>query len=316
MKRWLGLFDWLKRLFFGVYIDRIKSLESQLEVCRTQLSNVQKNLETCEKTKEAYFSKLEECMNQNKQLQQRIDDLELKNKELYEKLSTCQGKLERYVNPNPQDVPAILKEILTHQNIQSLTDTDKARLWFDLAEVCKESFVKKIPRYVVGWQMVEEHFKEKYPNVRLEIWDSKFTLTTEWEVPIKLDWVHMLDYIPETFDCDNFSSLFSARMHSVWLLSNTPEVAGEVRNADTNELLGYHAWNFILIPLGEFYPDRWIIKGLTHKFYEPQTGDWSEDGVFTFGKPVKLVKPVEGKPSLIPAGVKVKYIPTIEIHYE
>jgi DNA repair exonuclease SbcCD ATPase subunit len=83
------MFNWLKRLFCEAYIDRIKSLESQLE-------NTREQLKTCEKTKEIYFSNLKECSNKLNQAKERTRQLEALNQELNKKLEASRRQLNNF----------------------------------------------------------------------------------------------------------------------------------------------------------------------------------------------------------------------------
>jgi len=89
-------FDQIKKLICSVEYAKIRSLQTQLEVCRTQLSNIQRSLEICEKVKEAHSKSLEECLNQIDQAKERIHQLELENVTIHKELRKLQRDLDYF----------------------------------------------------------------------------------------------------------------------------------------------------------------------------------------------------------------------------
>lgn len=85
-----------------------------------------------------------------------------------------------------------------------------------------------------------------------------------------------IQYLSEKRDCDNIAVIFSAHMSEYYGINSTGVTVGELRNKDTNRLLGYHAWNSVIV----YDEDTDKVKLL---FVEPQNDEYSE-----FGSSVKL----------------------------
>lgn len=85
-----------------------------------------------------------------------------------------------------------------------------------------------------------------------------------------------ITYILEKRDCDNIAVIFSAHMSECYGINSTGVTVGALRHIDTNRLLGYHAWNSVIV-----YDED--IDALKLLFVEPQNDEYSE-----FGSTVKL----------------------------
>ena len=110
---------------------------------------------------------------------------------------------------------------------------------------------------------------------------------------VKYDWTNKLDYIVNTFDCDNFAALFATRTRLItgWAVTWT---VGEIRRLDNNELIGYHAFCTC------YYLDGKEVRAIAH---EPQTNELSENARFTLydedGRPFEVYyKPIDMWPQV------------------
>jgi len=99
--------------------------------------------------------------------------------------------------------------------------------------------------------------------------DLKYRTTDieTFERIIKLDWVDTKKYIKDFFDCDDFALAFKSHMSEIYKINAVMVCIGEMRNKNTNALIGYHAYN------------RFIDKHLKLFLFEPQTDQLSESNI-------------------------------------
>ena len=115
-------------------------------------------------------------------------------------------------------------------------------------------------------KLLEIHQKTFSDRVGAIIYDLKYRIPNLETIKkiIELDWTNYRRYVSEFFDCDDFARVFKAHLLEIWRINGVGYVVGEVRDAKTNQLLGYHGWNCIITSDGKVY------------FYEPQR-DWIEE---------------------------------------
>ena len=141
----------------------------------------------------------------------------------------------------------------------------------------RECFEKE--RRVVVWdyqKLIEVHRKYFGDKVPIIVYDMKYAvpdLKTVNEV-IRLDWTNYYHYIQSLFDCDDYARVFKAHCMEIFRINAIGYVVGEVRDKNTNQLLGYHAFNVVVTSDEKIY------------MYEPQNDMLVEvkDGKGYFGK--------------------------------
>lgn len=97
------------------------------------------------------------------------------------------------------------------------------------------------------------------------LWDAKYRVPRLGSIEkiVKWDWTNVKSYIREYFDCDDFARVFKAHMLEYYMVNSVALAIGEVRDKNTNRLLGYHAWNYITVINGD--------GKLVTLLFEPQT---------------------------------------------
>ena len=115
------------------------------------------------------------------------------------------------------------------------------------------------------------------PNKGAEFVDWVYRTTSEdgWKFIIEEDYVNKDIYIEQIYDCDDFARIFKAICVYVYYINTVGYCAGAVVRLDTNEVIGYHAYNMIFIPTR--VEDKVVKEGKV-VWYEPQTSEISEDG--------------------------------------
>ena len=80
-------------------------------------------------------------------------------------------------------------------------------------------------------------------------WDAKFWYSSisDFKTIISKDFVNRLKWIAESFDCDNFASLFCSLLTVIWGYNGVGVGLGAVLDKETKKILGYHAYNCILV---------------------------------------------------------------------
>jgi len=80
-------------------------------------------------------------------------------------------------------------------------------------------------------------------------WDAKFWYSSisDFKTIISKDFINRLKWIAESFDCDNFASLFSSLLTITWGYNGVGVGLGAVLDKETKKILGYHAYNCILV---------------------------------------------------------------------
>ncbi len=95
--------------------------------------------------------------------------------------------------------------------------------------------------------------------------DEKYYVTewSQWEIIKDTTIIDKLVYIAETFDCDNFSYLFSSLAALLFGLNTCGATYGAVYNPQTGALIGYHYFSTIVVSDGKVY------------VYEPMNDNWA-----------------------------------------
>ena len=97
----------------------------------------------------------------------------------------------------------------------------------------------------------------------------------EWNQIIQSDTLNVAKkWKKDVFDCDNFAIAFSAHCAEYYEVNSAGIAVGKVRDADTLEEVGKHAYNILAVKENE---------ELVLYLYEPQT-----DGLAKAGRQVKL----------------------------
>jgi len=80
-------------------------------------------------------------------------------------------------------------------------------------------------------------------------WDTKFWYSSisDFKTIISKDFIDRLKWIAESFDCDNFASLFCSLLTVIWGYNGVGVGLGAVLDKETKEVLGYHAYNCVLV---------------------------------------------------------------------
>jgi len=107
--------------------------------------------------------------------------------------------------------------------------------------------------------------------------DEKYKVLTldEWNQIIQSDTLNVAKkWKKDVFDCDNFAIAFSAHCAEYYEVNSAGIAVGKVRDADTLEEVGKHAYNILAVKENE---------ELVLYLYEPQT-----DGLAKAGRQVKL----------------------------
>ena len=107
--------------------------------------------------------------------------------------------------------------------------------------------------------------------------DEKYKVLTldEWSQIVQSDTLNVVKkWKKDVFDCDNFAIAFSAHCAEYYEVNSAGIAIGTVRDADTLEEVGKHAYNILAVKEND---------ELVLYLYEPQT-----DGLAKAGRQVKL----------------------------
>jgi len=108
----------------------------------------------------------------------------------------------------------------------------------------------------------------------LDNWYKVVDLNT-WKEIIQSDVLNLTKkWKKEVFDCDNFAITFVGHVNELYEINSVGIALGRVYDANSNKLIGYHAFNVIVVKEG---------KDLEIYVYEPQT-----DGLAKADKRTKL----------------------------
>jgi len=103
-----------------------------------------------------------------------------------------------------------------------------------------------------SWWMDDGYYAfpiEKFKDI-LELWHK---------------WLSLIHYITDVFDCDDYAFLFKEFM-ALCGYNSAGVLIGEITDLNTNQFLGYHAWNVIL-----FINQQGVYKVME---FEPQLDDF------------------------------------------
>jgi len=113
-------------------------------------------------------------------------------------------------------------------------------------------------------------------------WDRVFYYTDEgaWKRIIQSDITDRIRWLSNRRDCDNIAAIFKSHVSEYFGLNGVGIAIGEVKDAETNNHIGYHAWD---IPIDEkgikFYDPQWEreigLKALTKADEGAVIGSWS-----------------------------------------
>jgi len=86
-------------------------------------------------------------------------------------------------------------------------------------------------------------------NVEAWCWDSKYNCIklTDFQAIIASDFTNRMKWLAETWDCDNFASLFSSLMSLIYNFNGAGIALGAVVNKQTKQIEGYHAYNCVIL---------------------------------------------------------------------
>ncbi len=85
--------------------------------------------------------------------------------------------------------------------------------------------------------------------------DKKY-YTVDWQTwlaIIKWDWVNEKKWLSDKWDCDNFANYFSSRVAYLFHLNSCGSVSGNIKDANTDEMIGPHRFNMIVTNDWELY---------------------------------------------------------------
>ena len=124
---------------------------------------------------------------------------------------------------------------------------------------------------VLDWrQFMELHRKYFGENVYAILYDGKYHVPRKDALIqfIRDNWLDKRRWLEDVYDCDNFALSFKAYLAEIGLINACGFAVGEVRDAKTNQLLGYHAFNVL-----SFYDETGEVKLV---MFEPQTDEIAE----------------------------------------
>ena len=108
----------------------------------------------------------------------------------------------------------------------------------------------------------------------LDLWYKVVDLNT-WKEIIQSDTLNSIKkWKRDVFDCDNFAIVFMAHVEELYEINSVGLAIGKIYDANSNKLVGYHAFNVIVVKEG---------NDLEVYLYEPQT-----DGLAKASKRTKL----------------------------
>lgn len=104
------------------------------------------------------------------------------------------------------------------------------------------------------------------PASTLSLSDQKYYVETwgKWGQIIDFDLIDQQQYMSDYMDCDNFAFAYASRAGMIYGINSCAVAYGSVHNPITKQLLGYHAFNLIVIH------ENGVLK---LKLYEPMTDD-------------------------------------------
>ena len=80
-------------------------------------------------------------------------------------------------------------------------------------------------------------------------WDRRFWYAslTDFKTMVSEDFTNRLTWLAESFDCDNFASLFCSLLSLVWGYNGVGVALGAVLDKGSKNVVGYHAYNCVLV---------------------------------------------------------------------